>query len=82
MESLFNKDAGLRPATLLKTTPTQVFPVNIAKFLRTPVFTENISGGSKRPSITTYLIWNIVNFLENVSLVKRYATSEKGSDIQ
>ena len=47
----FNKVAGLRPATLLKKSlrpPTLLkkslwyscFPVNFAKFLRTPLFTE------------------------------------------
>ena len=34
---------GLRPATLLKReTLAQVFPVNFAKFLRTPFFTEHL----------------------------------------
>ena len=32
----FNKVAGLRPATLLKETLGRCFPVNFAKFLRTP----------------------------------------------
>ena len=36
MESLFNKVAGLRFATLLKKTPTQVFS---CEFLRTPFLT-------------------------------------------
>ena len=40
----FNKVAGLRPATfLLKKTPQhRCFPVNITKFLRTPIL-KNIS---------------------------------------
>ena len=38
-ESLLNKVEGLRPTTLLKKeTLAQVFPVNFAKFLRTPFF--------------------------------------------
>ena len=38
----FNKVAGLRPATLLKKRPWhRCFPVNLAKFLRTPFFTEH-----------------------------------------
>ena len=40
----FNKVAGLRPATLLKNRPWhRYFPVNLAKFLRTP-FLQNTSG--------------------------------------
>ena len=39
----FNKVAGLRPATLLKECLWhRCFPVNFAKFLRTPFFTENL----------------------------------------
>ena len=38
----FNKVAGLRSATLLKNRLWQAcFPVNFAKFLRTPFFTEH-----------------------------------------
>ena len=36
----FNKVAGLRPATLLKRDSGTGFPVNFAKFLRTPFLTE------------------------------------------
>ena len=40
----FNKVAGLSPATLLKTSLwRKCFPVNFAKFLRTP-FLQNTSG--------------------------------------
>ena len=40
----FNKVAGLRPATLLKKRLRhRCFPVNFAKFLRTP-FLQNTSG--------------------------------------
>ena len=40
----FNKFAGLRPATLLeKRLWCRSFPVNFAKFLRTP-FSQNTSG--------------------------------------
>ena len=39
----FNKVAGLRPATLLKKRLWhRCFPVNFAKFLRTPFFTEHL----------------------------------------
>ena len=43
-QSLFlNKVAGLRPATLLKKRFWHwCFPVNFAKFLRTPFFTEHL----------------------------------------
>ena len=40
VSSLFYKVACLRPAILLKKTPC--FPVNFAKFLRTPFFKEHI----------------------------------------
>ena len=43
-ESLFNKVTGLRPVTLLKKRLWhRCFPVNFAKFLRTP-FLQNTSG--------------------------------------
>ena len=43
-ESLFNKVAGLRPAILLKKRPWhKCFPVNFAKFLRTPLL-QNTCG--------------------------------------
>ena len=39
----FNKVADLRPATLLKKRLWhRCFPVNFAKFLRTPIFTEHL----------------------------------------
>ena len=39
----FNKVAGFRPATLLKKRLWhRCFPVNFAKFLRTPFFTEHL----------------------------------------
>ena len=39
----FNKVAGLRPATLLKKSLWhRCFPVNFAKFLRTPFYKENL----------------------------------------
>ena len=39
----FNKVAGLRPATLLKKILwLRYFPVNFAKFLRTPFLTEHL----------------------------------------
>ena len=40
---LFNKVAGFRPSTLLKKSLWhRCFPVNCAKFLRTPFFTEDL----------------------------------------
>ena len=43
-ETLFNKVAWVRPATLLKKSLLhRCFPVNFAKFLRTP-FLQNTSG--------------------------------------
>ena len=42
-ESLFHKVAGLKPATLLKKTLWHIcFPVNFAKFTRTPLLTEHL----------------------------------------
>ena len=39
----FNKVAGMRPATLLKKNLWyRCFPLNFAKFLRTPFFTEHL----------------------------------------
>ena len=39
----FNKVAGLRPVTLLKNGPWhRCFPVNFAKFLRTPFFIKQL----------------------------------------
>ena len=39
LESLFNKVAGLKAVNFTKTeTPPQVFPVNIAEFLRTAFY--------------------------------------------
>ena len=39
----FNKVAGLRPETLLKKSLWhRCFPVNIAKFLKTPIFIERL----------------------------------------
>ena len=41
-ESLFNKVAGLRPATLFKKSLwRRSFPLNLVKFLRTPFLTEH-----------------------------------------
>ena len=37
LQSLFNKVAGLKDCNFVKKTPTQCFPVNITKFLRTPI---------------------------------------------
>ena len=37
---LFNEVASLRPGTLLKKTPTQVFCLNVVKLLRTPILKD------------------------------------------
>ena len=42
LDSLFNKVAGSK--VYLKEAPTQVFPVNIAKFLRTPILKHTVHG--------------------------------------
>ena len=43
MPESFDKDAGLRPATLLKKRLWhRCFPVNFVKFLRTPFFIEHL----------------------------------------
>ena len=57
-QSLFsNKVAGLRPATLLKKSLWhRCFPVNFAKFIRTPFFTEHLwATGSLHRSCLVYL---------------------------
>ena len=42
-QSIFNKVAGLRPATLSKKRPWhRCFPVNFVKFLRTSFLTEHL----------------------------------------
>ena len=42
-ESLFNKVGGLRPATLFKKRPWySCFPMNFAKFLKTPFLKEHL----------------------------------------
>ena len=55
---LFNKVAGLRPATLLKRRLWhRCFPVNFTKFQRTPFFTEHL----RRLLLETLMLRN--NFL-------------------
>ena len=67
----FNNVAGLRPATLLKKVLWhRCFPVNFAKFPRTPFLTEHI-----RRQLLEYLNWrrsrtcfqSIYLFLSNIS---------------
>ena len=63
-ESLFNKVAGLRSATLLKKRLwRKCFPVNFVKFLRTPFFIErlwwlllNIQNTSNK-FLSEYYLW-------------------------
>ena len=46
---LFNKVAGLRPSTLLKKKLwLSCFPVNFAKFPRTPILTERLWTASEK----------------------------------
>ena len=65
-ESLFNKVVGLRPATLLKKKPHRCFPVNFAKFSRTP-FLQNTSGR---------LLLYIDNTSENQKLLGRNSLND------
>ena len=48
-EFLLNKVVGLRPATLLKKTPTQGFPVNFENFFESTFFTEHLLGTASTP---------------------------------
>ena len=51
---VFNKLAGLRPATLLKKRVWhRCFPVNFVKFLKTP-FLQNTSGRLLLPNVSSY----------------------------
>ena len=52
-EPFLNKVAGPKPATLLKKDWHRCFPVNFAKFIRTP-FLQNISG---RLLLYNHQIW-------------------------
>ena len=82
-ESLFNKVAGLRLLTLLKNRPRHgYFPVNFAKFLRTP-FLWNTSVDCflrwkwmreiRSVSSVTYVIW-IESLLERKPWRKKHST--------
>ena len=52
----FNKVAGLRPATLLKKRLWhRCFPVNFAKFLRTPFFTKHLRWLLEMPLTFMYI---------------------------
>ena len=66
-EPLFNKVAGLRPATLLKKRLWhRRFPVNFAEFLRTP-FLQNISWRLLQNQDNLSNINTFLSNLENVS---------------
>ena len=61
----FSKVAGLRPATLLKKRPWhRCFPVNFAKSLRTPFFTEHLrrTASIKKTFISESAFGKIFNF--------------------
>ena len=61
----FNKVAGLRPATLLKKSLWhRCFPVNFAKFLRTP-FLQNTSGRLLLEGLLTNLKLSCTNLNED-----------------
>ena len=82
----FNKVTGLRPATLLKKRLWNMcFPVNFAKFLRTP-FLQNTFGrlllpiigssATKHPNRRQYLNWdskNALNSIHSLSKVNKLA---------
>ena len=57
LESIYSKDVGRRPATLLKKTPTQLFSREFAKFLRTTVL-KNIYEQLLLP-IQTKMYWKL-----------------------
>ena len=60
-----NKVEGLRPATLLKKSLWhKYFPVNFAKFLRTP-FLQSTSGRMLLKEDFSYTIWVIPNYRKN-----------------
>ena len=66
----FNKVAGLRPATLLKTSLWhKCFPANFAKFLRTP-FLQNTFGQLlpnflRTPFFTEHFRWLLLKIMNN-----------------
>ena len=63
---IFNKVAGLRPAIkfIKNDTLAQVFPVNFAKFLRTP-FLQNTSGRLLLTIHTTYTRKTVSSEIQN-----------------
>ena len=55
LESFFNKVAGFRPATSLKRRVwDRCFPVNFAKFLRTPYFAEHLRLAPSEPHLANH----------------------------
>ena len=63
-QRLFFKVAGLRPATLLKKSLRhRCFPVNFAKFLRTPFFTEHLRWLLLHVNLNIYIY---MSFLERL----------------
>ena len=73
-ESLFNEVADLRPATLLKKKRLKhrCFPVNFAKFLRTPFLTEQLQW--LLLNISSWFQWRLlrkISFKELGSLIKQ-----------
>ena len=65
----FNKVAGLRPATLLMRLSHRCFPVNFAKFLKTPFSTEHIRW-LLLPIVSNQLFWKLISSVASIILMK------------
>ena len=64
-QSLFNKVLGLQSCNFIKKRlQHSCFPVNIMKFLRTPLFIE-------------HLWWLLLNFLQNLLIISQQGFSQK-----
>ena len=76
LESLFNKFAGVRPATLLKRLQHRCFSVKFVKFLRTPFCRTSANGCFSHTSIfkqflpsNNFCPFTLMKNLEQTSLV-------------
>ena len=75
----FNKAAGLWPTTLLKKTPSQVFPVNFAKFLITFVLIEHLrcvlqdTWGHLRMTASKSMMWH--KYLISWMILRNYGST-------
>ena len=71
--SFFNKVAGLRRATLLKKRLWhRCFPVNSAKFLRTPSLTEHLRWLLLNLTLRSQTLANIIEIFQNTHHVDLY----------